>query len=508
LKYYCCISFRNFGSAYVSMWLFSLWLLGVTFVFRFENNMKKYFAVFLFILLTTRLFSQSVSTAIVHVNVIAMTSPSLQSNMTVLITGNKIIDIGKTGEIKIPAHASVIDASGKYLIPGLWDMHVHVFAKRRQEEYDFPLFIANGVTGIREMWTKTEQMEQVKLWRNQFYERPGTIPRFVAVGTMIDGSPSTWPGSDTANTEADARLEVQRIKAAGVDFVKVYNRLSREAYFAIADEAKKQDIPFAGHVPFSILLREASDAGQRSIEHLTGHTMTDCATIAIEAKKTLPEVIATGSPDRPYIEQALELCDQKKSFALYQYLAKNGTWQVPTLILKKTITLDTTTLYGDKRLTYIPGGMVTFRGDYWRQYRKTAGEWDTLRMTLQRSLDVVGAMHRAGVNFMAGTDVGNPYIYPGFSLLDELEMFVEAGFTPFEALKTATINPAIFLGMTDSSGTIEKGKNADLVLLNANPLRNINNTKGVNAVIVNGRYLSRDVLNKMLADTEELAKNK
>jgi imidazolonepropionase-like amidohydrolase len=473
-----------------------------------KNNMKKYFTVFLFILFTTRLFPQSVSTAIIHVNVIAMTSASLQSNMTVLITGNKITDIGKTSQIKIPTRAIVIDASGKYLIPGLWDMHVHVFAKRRHEEYDLPLFIANGVTGIREMWTKTEQMEQVKRWRNQFYEQPGTIPRFVAVGTMIDGSPSTWPDSDTANTEAEARLAVQRIKAAGVDFVKVYNGLSREAYFAIADEAKKQGIPFAGHVPFSILLREASDAGQRSIEHLTGHTMTDCPTIEMEAKKYLPEAIATGSPDRPFIEQALELCDEKKSFALYQYLAKKGTWQVPTLIVKKVTTLDTATLYRDERLSYIPGGIVTFHGDYWGQYRKTAGGWDTLRMEQQRTLEVVGIMHRAGVKFMAGTDVGNPYIYPGFSLHDELGMFVEAGFTAFEALKTATIDPAIFLGMTDSLGTIAKGKNADMVLLNANPLKNINNTRSINAVIVNGKYLSRDALDKMLAAAEELAKKK
>src|SRR5450432_177751 len=469
--------------------------------------MKFFFAFFLFALITTRIFPQSVPTALIHVNVIPMTSPLSLSDMTVLISGNKIIGMGKTGKLKIPAHAIVIDARGKFLIPGLWDMHVHVFHYRHPDPpdtFDFPLFIANGVTGVREMWTKGENMNHIRLWRRQFYDQPGTVPRFVAVGTLVDGLPNTWPNCDTVSTAAEARGMVDKIKASGVDFVKVYDNLNRESYFAIADEAKKQHIPFAGHIPFSILLKEASDAGQRSVEHLTGGSTEDCKILEILAKHDIPEAKASGSPDLPYMEQVMEVCNEEKAMVLFRNFAKNDTWEVPTLIIKKHFATDTATLHRDERLKYIPGGMSADYGSYW-WYTQAPGLMDTLVKQEQRCFELVRWMHKAGIKFMAGTDVSNPYSLPGFSLHDELGLFVEAGLTPYEALKTATINPAIFMNMTDSLGSIQKGNNADLVLLNANPLENINNTKGIYGVIVNGKYLSREVLDKMLTDAALLA---
>jgi hypothetical protein len=229
------------------------------------------------------------------------------------------------------------------------------------------------------------------------------------------------------------------------------------------------------------------------------------------AKEDLPKAIAIGSPDRRMIEQVLELCDEKKAFALYQHLAKNNTWQVPTLVLKKIDATDSNTLYGDNRLKYMPGGKDHFSD--WEEFHserrnRTPKEWDDVRGRMQRALEIVGTMHRAGVNFMAGTDVSNPYLYPGFSLHDELALFVQAGFTPMEALQTATRNPAVFLGLLDSLGTIEKGKFADLVLLEANPLDDISNTRRINAVVVNGKYLPKEVLQKMLADAEATANKK
>lgn len=473
-----------------------------------SNNMKFFFAFFLLALVTTKLFPQSVQTALTHVNVIPMTSQRSLSDMTVLISGNKITGIGKTGKLKIPADAMVIDASGKFLIPGLWDMHVHVFHYRHPDPpdtFDFPLFIANGITGVREMWTKGEKMEQIKLWRRQYYDQPGTVPRFVAVGTLVDGLPNTYPNCDTVSTAAEARMMVDKIKASGVDFVKVYDNLNRESYFAIADEAKKQHIPFAGHIPFRILLKEASDAGQRTVEHLTGGSTEDCKIIEIFAKTDLPEAKAPGSPDLPYIEQVMAVCDEEKAMVLFRNFVKNDTWEVPTLVIKKTLATDTATLHRDERLKYIPGGMSADYGSYW-WYTQAPGLRDTLVKREQRCFELVRWMHNAGIKFMAGTDVSNPYSLPGFSLHDELGLFVEAGLTPYEALKTATINPAIFMNMTDSLGSIQKGNNADLVLLNANPLENINNTKGIYGVIVNGKYLSRKVLDIMLSDAADLAK--
>lgn len=475
--------------------------------------MRKLLAVWLITLMPSLIVAQteptgkSLSLVFNHVTVIDMTGAPPKADMTVVVVGNRIAALGKTGTVRVPKGAQVVDATGEYLIPGLWDMHVHVFAKRRREKYDFPLFIANGVTSIREMWTAVDQMPQVNLWRKEFYEHPGTLPRFAAVGTLVDGLPKIWKDSDTVSTPDEARLMVGKLKAGGVDFFKVYENLSREAYFAIAAEARKQHLPFAGHVPERITWREASDAGQRSIEHLTGiaNIYYDCPTIEAMAKKDLPEAIATGSPDLPFIKQALELCDEKKAFALFQHLAKNDTWQVPTLIFQKTVIIDAETLYRDERLKYIPGGKETFRGDYWSKFRRTPAEWDNLRMKRERSFAVVRMMHRAGVKFMAGTDVGNPYIYPGFSLHEELALFIEAGFTPMEALQTATRNPAKFLGMLDSLGTIEKRKFADLVLLEANPLENISNTQRINAVVVNGRYLSKATLRGLLDEAEAAA---
>ena len=437
-----------------------------------------------------------------------MSSRIVQSDMTVLISGNKITGIAKSGKIKIPPHAMIVDASGKFLIPGLWDMHVHVFHYRHPvppDTYDFPLFIANGVTGVREMWTKGEKMNQIKLWRRQFYDQPGTVPRFVAVGTLVDGLPNTWPNCDTVSTAEQARLMVDKIKASGVDFVKVYDNLNRESYFAIADEAKKQHIPFAGHIPFSILLKEASDAGQRTVEHLTGGSTEDCKIIANLAKNDIPEAKASRSPDLPYMEQVVEVCNEEKALDLFRRFAKNDTWEVPTLVIKKHVATDTATLHRDERLKYIPGGKSADYGSSW-WFSLAPGKMDTLVKQEHRCFELVRWMHKAGIKLMAGTDVSNPYSFPGFSLHDELALFVEAGLTPYEALKTATVHPAEFMGMTDSLGTIQKDHNADLVLLDANPLENIHNTKRIYGVIVNGKYLSRKVLDIMLSDAADFAK--
>lgn len=477
--------------------------------------MRKILAVFLITLLPVLLVAQENSTpraeslVFNHVTVIDMTAAPPKPDITVVVVGNRIAALGKNGKIRAPKNARVIDATGKYLIPGLWDMHVHAFnnvSGRAPNEYYFPLFIANGVTGVREMWTKLDGMPQIGKWRSQFTEKPGTIPRFGAVGTVLDGLPASYPNMDTVSTADEARRMVTKIKAARIDFVKVYGNLSREAYFAIADEAKKQHLPFAGHVPYEIVVGEAVDAGQKSIEHLTG-TSADCSTLVPNLQKALAEAIASGSPERHLIEQALEPCDEKKAFALFQRFAKNGTYEVPTFpLLYIRRSSDGAVLEADERLKYIP----PVEKERWKGYsasRKnhTPEQIAAGEKVMQVLLARVGVMHKAGVKFMAGSDVGNEYIYAGFSLHDDLASFVKAGLTPMEALQTATRNPAEFLGLLDSLGTVEKGKFADLVLLEANPLADISNTQRIHAVIVNGRYLPRETLQKMLAEVEAAA---
>jgi len=449
--------------------------------------------------------------ALTHVTIVDMTGKPSTRDRTVVITGHSISAVGKSTRVKIPNNANVIDATGKFLIPGLWDMHVHVFnnvSKRPPNEYYFPLFLANGVTSVREMWTKPEKMEQVRAWRKQVNDNPGTVPRFAAVGTLVDGVPAIWPNSDFVSSEEEARQFVRMIKASGIDFVKVYSNLSREAYFAIADEARKQNIPFAGHVPYSIVVSEIADAGQRSVEHLTGSTK-DCTTFIPLMQKELADAKAKRSSEVPLIKRALDTCDVQKAFAMYKGFARKGIRQVPTfpLFLRSGLALDKVT--EDDRLKYIlEVEKKTWAGFSTRLRDRTPDQIDEGTKSLERALRVVREMHRAGIVFMAGSDVGNQFIYPGFSLHDDLETFVAAGFTPLQALQTATVNPAAFLGLLESLGTIEKGKLADLVLLDADPLRDITNTRKIHAVIANGRYLSRARLDTMLAEVESAAKQR
>lgn len=468
----------------------------------------KIILTFLGMLLSVPLLSQKNSepfiTVINHVNIIDVTGSPIQSDMTVVIMGNRIIMLEKTSKVRTPANAFVIEASGKYLIPGLWDMHVHVFnniSKREPDTLDFSMYIANGVTGIREMWTQIDAMPQVGLWRKQFSEGTYTIPRIGAVGTMIDGSPSRWRNSDTTTTEAGARQFVRQAKAAGIDFVKVYDRLPRTAYFAIADECKKQQIDFAGHIPNRITLREAAEAGQKSIEHLTGIRINfedDCSALLADLKKELPDSIAKGSPSVPIMEQVMELCDVQKAFTLYRLMAKMNVWHCPTTTLYKRYATDTAIIFNDPRLRYVSEAERSL----WKKQtgsRMRGGD----SAYIKRVFTHLALMKRAGIHFLAGTDVDNDYLYPGFSLHDELELFVKAGFTPLEALQTATINPAKFLGISDSLGTIQIGKIADMLLLDANPIEDITNTQLIQAVFVNGRYLPKQTLQAMLAKVEE-----
>lgn len=439
-------------------------------------------------------------TVLTHVNIIDVKGSPVQSNMTITVKGNRIISIEKTLTASIPQNALIIDAKDKYLIPGLWDMHVHVFnnvSRRPPDVNDFLMYIANGVTGIREMWTKMESVPEVNRWRKQAYEFPGTVPRIGAVGTMVDGFPSQIPNSDTVTMEAGAKQIVQQIKAAGIDFVKVYNRLSRKAYFAIAAECKKQNIFFAGHVPNRILLQEAADAGQRSIEHLTGSRIVfedDCDNIIADTKKALKDSIAANSPIVPLMEQELALCDELKAIAIFRHMAKKNVWHCPTMVLYKRFATDSLMVVNDPRLKYISPS----EKELWKKETSPRLEKKASRNYLDRALAQVLQMKKAGIQFLAGTDFDNHYLYPGFSLHDEMSLFVEAGFSPLEALQTATINPAKFLGATDSLGAIEKGKIADMVLLDANPLTDIRNTQQINAVFVNGKYLSKEALKAML----------
>jgi imidazolonepropionase-like amidohydrolase len=475
--------------------------------------MRLFFALLWLVFLAEARPQASKPLLLAHVSLIDVSTGETRPEMTVIISDGRIKGIYSSATTQIPEGARVVEAKGKFLIPGLWDMHVHVFnqiSRRPPNAWHFPILIANGVTSIREMWTKPENMPQVREWRRLQLEGTLIAPRIAAVGTLVDGPAGTettnmsaalpGPTANVVTTPEEARRFVREVKAARIDFVKTYSSLSREDYLAIADEAKKQGIPFAGHVPFAVDAAEASSAGQRSMEHLNQILESSSS-----RSQELFQVPGRDWSDK-YDKLMLDSFDEGRFKNLVSILARNQTWQVPTLSAKRAGPMDNEATSGaDNRLRYVPADEIA----NWKRSLPDRGHDNdmSIRPRLwQKQLEVVRRMHQAGVPFLAGTDLGNAYIYPGFSLHDELALLVEAGFTPLEALKAATRNPAEFLGLLDSLGTVEKGKIADLVLLTADPLKDIRNTQKIEAVVVNGRFLDREELDKLLAQAEANAK--
>ncbi len=437
-------------------------------------------------------------TYITHVTVIDTITGKEVQDRTVIVSGDRISEVRDSKGTKPPAGAKVVDGRGKYLIPGLWDMHVHAVVAERLDTM-FPTFVANGVLGIRDMGTSMPLAEIDRL-RHETANGSRLGPRIVAAGPILDGRPKPLrPNFLAINTPEEGRETVRRLKTGGADLIKVYSEPSRDSFLAIADEAKKQNIPFAGHVPFSVSALEASDAGQKSMEHLWGIYLS-CSSREEELRSEMLKggVNLSGSERiRLEMDEAAASYDERKAANVFAHLAKNGTWMVPTFsaVVPDTEIFDAR-VTTDPRLKYIPPAIQ-------KQWTAAASAGAAIKSkSFDRKLQVVGAMHRAGVPLLAGTDTAwiQPYTYAGFSLHDELALLVKAGLTPIESLQTATINPARFLGMEKDLGTIEKGKVANLVLLDADPVSDIRNTQKIDSVVLKGKLLTRTDLDKLLQD--------
>ncbi|HTQ96061.1 MAG TPA: amidohydrolase family protein, partial [Candidatus Acidoferrum sp.] len=296
---------------------------------------------------------------------------------------------------------------------------------------------------------------------------------------------------------------------------KVQSRLLPEPYQAIAKESKAEGIRFIGHVPDSITAATASDAGQSSIEHLTG-VLLGCSTKEEELRhrrlapvpknETKEQAVARG---RAWTKDLLDSYSDPAAMSLFQKFAANHTWQVPTLPLLAHLAYITpeTDLGADPRMKYVPRAVR----EGWEKSRRellsaqTEADFAQDRALMKKSLLTIKGMNDAGINFMAGTDAAAPNVFPGFGLHEDLAYFVEAGLTPMQALQAATAKPAEFLGRSETQGTIQVGKRADLVVLDANPLEDIRNTQKIRTVIVNGRVFGRADLDAMLAEIEQFA---
>jgi imidazolonepropionase-like amidohydrolase len=435
--------------------------------------------------------------AITGVTLIDGSGAAARPGHTVVIEGDRIVAVGPGARVRPPAGARTLDGGGKFLIPGLWDMHVHGLWNPAIMASFAPLFVATGVTGVRDMGSPVAVAQQIA-WRREIAEGRRLGPRIVLAGKIVDGPTPLWPGSIAVATEDEGREAVRSLRREGVDFVKVYELLPRPAYLAIADEARRVGLRFEGHVPAAVRAEEAARAGQRSIEHLSG-------------------LLAGGSPreaeprrdPRPWGDDTralLESYQPARARALFDRFREQRTWHCPTLITITTVIggLARGADADDPNERYLPRS----ERDEWRRMTEamkvslSAEDRELLTRYVDRHLELAGGLARANVPILAGSDVPKPHLVPGFSLHDELALLVQAGLTPMQALQTATLNPARFLGRESDLGTVAPGKLADLVLLDADPLVEIRNTRRVHAVVLGGRLLDRSALDRVLADLE------
>ncbi|MFY9621094.1 MAG: amidohydrolase family protein [Pyrinomonadaceae bacterium] len=409
--------------------------------------------------------------AITNITVIDPKSGSVKRDVTVLVRGGRIATVGKSNTVRIPSATQTVEGRGKFLVPGLWDMHVHLDSGDFGRNHYLRLLIVNGVTGVRLM----DGDPIYHQWRREIERGLLLGPRMVIASQVIAGPASYASDALKVRNAEEARAAVRKAKQERADFIKVHDGLSRAAYFTIVEEAKKLKITISGHVPEAIKAIEASNAGQRSIEHFTG--LTEAET------------------------------DLANANLLSSVFKKNDTWLCPTLIMRRNYAvLDERFLAEDTRGRYASRSLRAYWSKVSRDAKNIpASDWAARRETVRREKTLVGRFHKTGVGILAGTDTSNPYVMPGFGLHDELLMLVESGLTPMQALQAATLNPARFFNQTTLFGSVEIGKAADLLLLNANPLEDIRNTTKISAVVVQGRFLDRQELDRILAEIEAAA---
>ncbi len=429
--------------------------------------------------------AQSQTIAIKDVTVVNVIDGSLSPSQTVILQGNRIIKIGDS--IEIPK-AQLIEAKGKFLIPGLWDMHSHWIDYNVAQK----LYLANGVTGLRELNGNFRQVQIMdSLWNE---EEP--VTRF-HVGHLIDGVENRNPNV-SAMTPAEAISIIDSLVKNKASFIKPYSSLKPDVFQALMDRANELGLPAAGHVPDLVHTLKAAELGLKSIEH-SAIILKDCNSLSGELYEEYLNIMNMDNDSikpHAYVElMGKELSSFKENICreIAKSLSAYGTAVTPTLItMYKHWYRPLVDFHKNPNSQYMPEYMRKFLRPDFAPY--TEEEWKIGQSMHPINKKLVKILNEEGVMLLAGTDPG----FPGFELHEELELLVEAGLTPLEALQTATLNPAIFLEQTDDLGTIEIGKLADLVLLNANPLEDISNMSKIHGVIMDGTYLDRNRLDEML----------
>ncbi len=453
--------------------------------------------------------------AITHVNVIDATGSPAQPDMTLLIADQRIKWMGPSKSAPTLRGAGILDAAGKFLIPGLADMHVHLTGAGEpngSREFIIPLLLANGITTVRDMGGKVQYLRDL---RNEIEHGNRLGPQIFFTGPYLDGDPPGYQPAIVVKSATDARNAVDQLTDEGVDFIKTQSRLGRGGYFAISEESKRRHIRFVGHVPDRISALEAAQSGEASIEHLTGILLA-CSSREDELRRaSLAPVPINQTPamalarERAWRRELLNSYSPAKAESLFRAFVASETWQVPTfpIIVHLGFVTPKTDLLQEPHMLYVPQNVrrIWLQGVHAQLENHSDADFALREEIARHLLDVSGKMQAAGVRIMAGTDIAAPNVFPGWSLHEDLSYLVQAGLTPMQVLQAATRSPAEFLSRLQMQGTIEAGKVADLLLLDANPLVDIHKTQKIRALILRGKLLDRIALDRLLASVEKFA---
>ena len=430
--------------------------------------------------------SSTTVVAFVNVNVVPMDSERILPNQTVIASGGLITEIGTTERVRVPKGAIKIDGRGQYLMPGLADMHVHLEYFDRDAQ--LLLFLAGGVTTVRSMDGRPNILE----WRNRIADGNLLGPTIYTAGAILEGKPPFRNDNKVVETPEQAEAEVEAQKKAGYDFIKVYHTLDKETYAAILASAKKHGLSVAGHVPRSVGLRGVLSGGQKSVEHLEGY---------------LDEIEADDSPvrnQRSWLKRyfAVKIDDGKIS-SIAKATRRAEVWNVPTLVERQLSALsadELQTRLARSEMKYLPSATAgIWKGSNARVTGRMSPE-DFARLAEGEKVRnrLIKMLYDNGARLLVGTDTPNAFVLPGFSVMEELQNFVDAGLTPFQALKASTKDAAEFMGKSDEFGTVSVGSRADLLLVKGNPLDDILSLKRRTGVMARGRWVRVEDLQKQL----------
>jgi hypothetical protein len=462
--------------------------------------------ILLFLFSGFGLFAQDSSPIlqIYHINVVNVTDGTVKMNQSVTLENGRIktIEPFKSTDPKIPS-SQRIDAKYKFMIPGLCDMHIHLEGAELVEDNKalLPVFLAYGITSVRDC--ASDLGEQVLRWRQEIKDNKLQGPTIFTAGLKLEGKNSVWKGDLEIENEKELEAMLDRLDGYKVDFIKITeNTLKGDLFLESVKQAHSRGYKVSGHVPLDVTIGELVDAGLTSVEHATYLLRLGGDETSI--KKELGEgKINKGEAEARYAREF----DQEKAITNYRAMGKAGLFVCPTLIGGRQLAyLDETDHSKDPFLQYLT---KKFLSNYQWRIDRMANETATQRQQRKERynflLKQLPLIQQSGIRIIAGSDAAalNTYVYPAESFIQELEIFRDAGLTPLQILQAATINGAIFFGMEKTTGSIDTGKNADLVVLNENPLENINAVRNINSVIVRGEYYSRADLDRMLDNAKK-----